>query len=203
MTAPDSGRPAGVDRGGWPPFPRELLERVRRREPEALDSFFEHYFDRVFALVARLLGDRTRAEDVTQEVFLKVHRHLERLDPARDPAPWLYTVATNACRDVWRSGAFKLERRSVPVEDEGGPLPLASSTPGPERELLTAERARRVQEAIDRLPPEQREAVLLHDYEGLDHQRVADLTGVNHAAARKRYSRALRALAASLKDVLG
>ncbi|MEP7029028.1 MAG: sigma-70 family RNA polymerase sigma factor, partial [Candidatus Eisenbacteria bacterium] len=98
-------------------LPQALLERVRVRDPEALATFFETYFDRVFSLVHRLLGDRTQAEDAVSEVFLKVHRAIDRLDPARDPMPWLVTIASNVCRDHWRSGAERMRRSAIPVDD--------------------------------------------------------------------------------------
>ena len=78
---PDPGAPAPrhpVERPS-----REELEGVRRREPEALGRFFDRYFDRIHGLAYRLLGDRPAAEDVAQEVFLKVHRACDRLDPER------------------------------------------------------------------------------------------------------------------------
>jgi len=105
--APGSGRPPAA-----PELVAEL-ERVRAREPEALAAFFERHFDRVYGLVYRLLGDRTIAEDMTQEVFLKVHRAAHQIDPARDPVPWLVTIAHNACRDLWRSNAWKLTTPEV------------------------------------------------------------------------------------------
>ena len=180
------------------------LERVRNRDPEALAAFFERYFDRVYGLVYRLLGDRAQAEDMAQEVFLKVHRAAHRIDPMRDPMPWLMTIAHNACRDLWRSNAWKLTRRSASLD---GDSPLAETlsrgTNDPERDLLTTERDRLVQEALLKLPAPLRVAILMHDYQGLGHDEIAALTGVNHAAARKRYSRALAALARLLKESLG
>jgi RNA polymerase sigma-70 factor (ECF subfamily) len=182
----------------------EELERVRARDPQALEAFFERYFDRVHGLVYRLVGDRTQAEDVTQEVFIKVYRAIDRLDPARDPGPWLMTIAHNACRDLWRSNAYKLGRRAASLD---GDAPLAATlTRGinePERELLAAERERLVQEALDRLPEPLRVAIVMHDYQGLGHEEIAAVTGIQHAAARKRYSRALSALANELKGTLG
>jgi RNA polymerase sigma-70 factor (ECF subfamily) len=176
------------------------LERVRARDPEALGAFFERHFDRIYALVYRLLGDPTQAEDVTQEVFLKVHRAADRIDPARDPGPWLTTIAHNTCRDLWRSGAYRLGRRAASLDGDS-PLAatLAAGTPEPDRELIAAERERHVQEALGRLAPPLRAAIVLHDYEGLGHEEVAKITGIGHAAARKRYSRALAALARELK----
>jgi len=186
-----------------PPGQAEL-ERVRARDPEALAAFFERYFDRVYATVYRLLGDRTLAEDMTQEVFLKVHRAAHQLDPTRDPGPWLMTIAHNACRDLWRSGAWKMTRRAAPLDGES-PLAstLASPAPDPERALLSAERERLVQEALAKLPEPLRVAIVLHDYQGLGHEEVAAITGIHHAAARKRYSRALAALARLLEGSLG
>ena len=96
---------------------RAWLERVRLRDPEALGAFYDRYLDLVFGVAWRLLGDRTRAEDAASEVFLKVHRAADRLDPLRDPAPWLTTITTNVCRDVWRSGAYRMSRRAADVDD--------------------------------------------------------------------------------------
>ena len=180
------------------------LERVRARDPEALAAFFERYFDRVYGLVHRLLGDRTLAEDMTQEVFLKVHRAAHQIDPSRDPLPWLMTIAHNACRDLWRSNAWKLTRKSASLD---GDSPLAETLSRginePERDLLATERERLVREALDRLPEPLRVAIVMHDYQGLGHDEIAAITGVHHAAARKRYSRALAALARLLEDSLG
>lgn len=187
-----------------PALSREVLERVRDRDPEALGQFYDRYVDRVFGLALRLLGNRAAAEDITSEVFLKVHRAAAQLDASRDPGPWLAAIATNACRDLWRSGAHRLGRRSDSIEDTPG---LAERLPGrgdePERDTLARERQRLVQEAIAELPEALRVAVVLHDYEGLDHLEVAKITGIEHAAARKRYSRALDALGRKLKEKLG
>jgi len=180
------------------------LERVRLRDPEALASFFERYFDRVYGLVYRLLGDRAQAEDMAQEVFLKVHRAADRIDPMRDPLPWLMTIAHNACRDLWRSNAWKLTRRSASLD---GDSPLAETlsrgTNDPERDLIASEREHLVQEALQRLPEPLRVAIVMHDYQGLGHDEIAAITGVNHAAVRKRYSRALAALGRLLEESLG
>lgn len=202
--APDVDRVTPGPGAGLPPLDPATLERVRSRDPEALGTFFERYFDMVYGLVHRLLGERAAAEDATSEVFLKVHRAAERLDPNRDPAPWLMTIATNVCRDHWRSGAYRMGRRSDPVDDEAGPAGrLASREPEPEAALVGNERERIVQEALGQLPEPLRTAIVLHDYQGLSHQEVAEMTGIEHAAARKRYSRALTALGRLLEGKLG
>ena len=176
------------------------LEGVRRRDPAALEAFFEAYFDRVYSVVARLLGNRAAAEDAAQEVFLKIHRAAHTLDPSRDPGPWVTTIATNVCRDLWRSAPHRMARRSASIEDTPGLAEhLTTGVVGPERDVLSAERARLVQEAILELKEEYREVVLLRDYDGRSYDDIAAIAGANETAVRKRYSRALAELGRLLR----
>jgi RNA polymerase sigma-70 factor, ECF subfamily len=202
LVSPEGGSSPGAGTGR-PGLTREQLEAVRRRDPEALAALFERYFDQLFGLIHRLLGERAAAEDVTQDVFLKVHRAAEQLDAARDPGPWLTTIAYNACRDVWRSGAYRMARRSDPVDDPDSGVTLTRGTHDPEDDALASERERLVQDAVRALPEALRVPVLLHDYQGLSHQEIAGVLGIHHAAARKRYSRALTALGERLRGTLG
>lgn len=183
----------------WPAFDAEDLRRARSGDPQALGRFFDHYFDRVYSVAHRLVGGNDGAQDITQEVFLKVRRHLGRLDITNDIAPWIYTVTVNTCRDHLRSFSWRMSRRSVPI-DAHPTLPELSSRSGdPEQTLLAAEQNARVQAAIQRLPLDLRTSVVLHDFEGLTHEQIARVTGTSHAAARKRHSRALRGLAQLLE----
>jgi len=189
---------------GIPRLDAAVLEAVKRGDRDALGRFFDHYFDHVYRLVLRLVGNSTVAEDVTQEVFFKVQRASHQLDTSRDPAPWLTAIATNACRDVWRSGAHRMARRTETLDGQDGLAErLSSGGNEPERLVLSREREGLVRDAIDRLPDPLREAVLLYDYQGLSHQEIADVLGIQHAAARKRYSRALEALGKILRETIG
>lgn len=178
------------------------LERVRARDPEALSAFFDRYFPQVYGLVHRLLGHRALAEDAAQETFLKVYRALHQLDPNRDPGPWLTTIACNTCRDLWRSGAYRMARRSQDVDDPVVASRLGSPAGDPERLSVAAERERIVREAVARLPEPLQTVIVLHDWQGLGHPEIAQQLGLTHDAARKRYSRALAALARELKGRL-
>jgi RNA polymerase sigma-70 factor (ECF subfamily) len=202
VPAPEEQKPESGRRLIEPP-PREELERVRSGEPEALGKFFDRYFPMVFGLVARLLSSRTEAEDATQDVFLKVYRAIERLDPERDPGPWLTTIAYNVCRDRWRSSAGRMERQSSSVDDRPELAHhLRDERLDPQGELLADERERIVQEALLELPEAAREVIVLHDYEGLSHDRIAGMLDASHAAIRKRYSRAVKALGEILQGRL-
>lgn len=179
------------------------LEGVRRRDPDALAAFFEQHFDRVYGLVYRLLGDRHSAQDATQEVFLKLHRAAHTLDVDRDPGPWVTTIAYNVCRDLWRSGAYRMSRKAAPLDDpRHGDASLPPSASNPERELIASERERLVQDAVGRLKEPLRVVVVLREYQGLGYEEIAKIAGISPIAARKRYSRALAELGKHLERVL-
>ena len=180
----------------------EFLARVRAREAAALEEFFERYFDRVYALVYRMLGHRTPAEDAAQDVFAKALRAIDRIDPNRDPWPWLVSIATNACRDLWRSGAHRMARAALDVDDPAVRATLTAGRNDPEADLERGERERLVQAALLELPEDLRTSVLLYDYAGLSHEAIAEQLGITHDAARKRHSRALVAMGKRLKEVL-
>ena len=197
----DEGR--GTTHRDLPAPPREELVRVRDRDPEALGAFFDRYFPVVYGLMARLLGNRTAAEDATQDVMVKAHRAIDRLDPDRDPGPWLTTIAYNVMRDRWRSASGRMDRESSSIDDQPELAhALRDAGPDPEQEALTRERERLVREALERLPDAAREVIVLHDVQGLTHERVAEMLGASHAAIRKRYSRALQALGEILRETM-
>jgi RNA polymerase sigma-70 factor (ECF subfamily) len=177
-----------------------VLERVRARDPEAMGAFCDRYLPYVYGLLHRLTADRATAEDLSQDVFLKVQRALHRLDPQRDPKPWLTTIAYNVCRDHWRATAFRRAHEAHSVDDDSLTTPPSiSQGETPLDAVLQSERERWVQAALAALPLQQREVVVLHAYEGLSHDEIARLIGASHAAVRKRYSRAIAALSHSLR----
>ena len=180
-----------------------MLEAVRRREPEALGEFFELYFDRLYNVAYRLLGEHAGTEDVLQEVFLKFHRAAEQLDPKRDPGPWLATLTRNACHERWRHAGRRAEGRARSLDNGAGiHETLAGGGAGPEDEALRAERDRTVLRALLKLPGALREVVVLRDYHGMAHEEIAGVVGARTTTVRKRYSRALSELRQHLRGLI-
>jgi RNA polymerase sigma factor (sigma-70 family) len=181
-----------------PVFPVEMRTRLARRDPAALALFFDAFFDRVFAYLRRLVGDEHLAEDLTQDVFLQAQRALGSYDPARDPRPWLFTIATNKLRDHWRARAAHGGSSEASLDhEELGERVLAFQQP-PDQLTSSEETTTRVRAAIDALPEGLRAPVLLRVYEGLSFEDIGRIIERNEVAARKRYSRALGALRGSL-----
>lgn len=173
----------------------KTLEGVRMRNPKALGVFFDAAFPYVYNLAFRLMGNKETAEDVTQDVFLKVYQAADRLQSDRSPKPWLTTITYNTCRDAARRSAAR------PEYQENGRLIGGRSGDGstPEEELLRKERQSITEQALLELDEESRAVIILHDFCDTPHEEIAEVMGLNHAAVRKRYSRALKRMAEIIK----
>jgi len=169
-----------------------LLLRVRDRDPAAMGHFFEHFYDRVYGYLASLLRDRSAAEDLAQETFLKLHGALDRLDPSRDPAPWVFTVASNLARDHWRSGKQRTARQADAEEIET--LPSESAGDDPLATLEQQEQARQVRRALAALPEDARQVILLRSFQEMGFPQIAETLGLSEDAVRQRHSRAVKRL---------
>jgi RNA polymerase sigma-70 factor (ECF subfamily) len=180
-------------------LPAEVRRRLPERDPAALQAFFDHYFDRVWGYVRRMVRDEHLAEDLTQDVFLQVQRALHTYDPERSLRPWVFTIATNKLRDHWRSA----RQREVWGEEEeneaaGVAERFVSEDPGAAQELSQREMAELLHRAIDELPDGMRAALVLRVFEGLSFEAIGAALDRSNVAVRKRYSRALELLRGSL-----
>ena len=179
----------------------ETLAALRQREPEALQAFYDAYFDRIFGYVRRLVRDEHLAEDLTQEIFMHVHRALPSYDPTRDLRPWVFTIATNKLRDFWNSRRYQESAgRSAPRDLDAEGLEPPSRQPGPREQLEDTERYGAVGLAIRRLPEALRTTLVLRYYHELSFEEIGAICGRTAVAARKRYSRALAELRQRLVD---
>ncbi len=178
-------------KGGKDEFSSALLTRVIRREPEALEQFFDHFYDRIYAHVVNLMRDRTLAEDLTQEVFIRLHKVIDRMDPAREPAGWVFTVATNVVRDYWRSAEHKKKEA-----ERGDPHEMALAHPDADVQaaMVKDEELQAVWSALHTLSVDDREVILLRDYEELSTADISAMLDVKPDAVRQRYSRAVARL---------
>jgi RNA polymerase sigma-70 factor (ECF subfamily) len=186
-----------------PRLPDGVLRAVPRRDPKALAAFFDHYYDRVFGYVVMLVNDRTLAEDLAQDAFLKMHEAIDRLDPERDPDPWVFTVVTNTVRDHWRGREQRSASRRVDFEEVAPRVPDENPEADPSRRLEREEETSAVRGALALLSDADREVILLRAYEGLSGAEAAEALGTSHHALRKRYSRAVQRLGNAYESLGG
>ena len=171
----------------------EMLRRVRDRDPQAMEAFFEHFFDRAYGFAVHLVGDASVADDLVQEAFLKMHGAIDRLDPNRDPAAWVFTIVRNVARDHWRSRAFKTSQQNTDL-DEAWDVASTDATANPHRVLERTEDSQAIQDALQTLSPADREVLVLKEFQGLSTAEIATVLDRTPEAVRQRHSRAVKRL---------
>lgn len=206
------GSPAEVPAAGQVGLPdaeeRALVERARGGDRDAFRILLETHQDRVFRLALRVLRcDRSFAEDMVQEVFLRVFRGLPRFDGGVRFTTWLSTIAMNTCLTEYRKRkSLKRGRPTYSIdrsreEDAGGaPIEPDGRELDPGERVQQQEFAGAVQQAVDELPDEFRHAVLLRDLEGLSYEEIASILEVPVGTVRSRIHRGRLILQDKLGD---
>lgn len=164
----------------------ELIERCLDKDNSAWEQILARYRRRIFHIAYKFTGKHDGAEDLTQEIFLKVFKSLDKFHRDADLGTWLSSVARNYCIDHYR--ACKREREVV-VEDLLA-LDLAPAAGGnPHRVLEDRDRRSFVRRGLDQLPPKLREAVVLRDLAGLSYQEMAERLELPEGTVKSRINR--------------
>ena len=182
-----------------PPTDVALMLRVKADDRESFDEIVRIYRAPVIQYIHRIVRDADAAEDLAQEVVLRVYRSRHSYAPKANFRSWLYTVATNLAFNWLR--AQRTRRRYTPVQEPiepGKPLDIPDARPGVQSSLLNDERAKRVREALNVLPEKQRAAVIMHKYEELEYVAIAAVLGCSLQAVRSLIFRAYERLRTEL-----
>ena len=144
---------------------RELVERCRRGDDAAFQELVDRYKNLVFGLIARMIPDRSRAEDVAQDVFLRVHRGLPYFRGEARLSTWIYRIAANVC-------AQAAGPSTVPLDDDRvSSRAIASSA---DRRFSDLELRDRLEKAIARLPAHYRLLIAAHYLDGMKYEDLAE-----------------------------
>jgi RNA polymerase sigma-70 factor (ECF subfamily) len=174
-----------------------LMELVKNGDEAAFEELVTRHYQSVYKLAYRFLYDSPEAEDITQEVFLRVYRAAKTYSPKAKFSTWLYTITKNLCFNELR------KKKSVTVfsiEDEMLPE-LPSLDDSTVVKLEEAEVKQRVLEAVKALPANLRIAILLLKYHGLSYEEVSDILGCTVNAVKLRVHRAKNFLAKSIGHI--
>jgi RNA polymerase sigma-70 factor (ECF subfamily) len=173
---------------------RSLLERIRGGDAGGAGELFERYAPALLKFADRMLGNRDSAEEVTQEVFVKVISRAHQYDGRAAVSSWLFAIAANACRDRRRR-----DRRAAVVPlDSVADLPARGE--GAESRMAGRERRAAVRRALEELSEEQREALVLARYHGLPYAEIAGVLGISVGAVKTRIFRAVENLKARFSE---
>lgn len=160
-------------------------EDLRKRDESVLESFVAETIDRTYSMILGILGNAHEAEDVTQQVYEKAFRALPAYRGDAKPTTWLFRIAVNAARDRIRSVSRKRKREvgNAMIEER-------SANDDPALEAIERERSAALRLAIDRLPENRRELIVMADIEEMPLGEIAEITGVPEGTVKSRLHRA-------------
>jgi RNA polymerase sigma-70 factor (ECF subfamily) len=179
LTTLRSGISSAVSLRTTPAPPRAAADESRSA---LLERLYRDHADRIYGLCLRMSGDRVRATELAQDVFVRAWEQLDRLRPDSDAGAWLWRLATNVVLNAMRSDRRRLAR-VAPVAEPGLLERAQMGTPLPVRRLSLAA-------AMARLPDRAREVFVLHDVEGFAGPEIAQMLGVAEGTVRAHLHRA-------------
>ena len=171
------------------------MARIATGDVAAFEILVNRHQTDILNLVGRFLGDRRRADDLAQEVFLRVWQTAKKYEPTAKFTTWIYKITANLCLNELKYARRQrwMTFRWLDSEDDIAKK-FPDDSPTAEEQLLTGERNRQITEALESLPPTQRLALVLKTYEGLPYQEIARILDCSVAAVESLLVRAKRTL---------
>ena len=181
----------------------ELMLRVRSGDTESFEVLLRRYRGPMVSFFVRMVRDPALAEDLAQEVFLRVYQARERYQPEARFTTWLYRIATNLALNAIRDRRGHVA--SVEFEDqerEPEAARVADSRPTVEQQMMQSDRERIIREAVESLPERQCAAVILHKYQNVDYGQISRVLGLSESAVKSLLFRAYESLRERLEPLL-
>lgn len=169
------------------------LEQARHGNKEAFGKLIESYQGPVFNLAYRMLGNGDEAEQAAQEAFIRAWMRLDSYDPAHKFSTWLLSITSNYCIDQIRKRRAQLLSIDEPLPPH--PALMSEKTQGPEAQVVGYEQQALVQELLETLPDEYRQAVVLRYWYDMSYEEIAEIMKTTVSAIKSRLFRARRQLA--------
>ena len=175
-------------------------------EKRAFTELVERYHGRLVNFVYRTTGDRERSEDLVQETFIRVYRHLHRFDQSKKFSTWVYTIASNLAKNELRNRSrnplvlFQTIRKSW--EADHRPLEWEDNTYRPDDLFRKRHLRHLVESAVSELPEHHRTVFVLREMEGKTYEEIAEITGCNLGTVKSRLNRARNNFAQVIQPLL-
>jgi RNA polymerase sigma-70 factor, ECF subfamily len=203
------GEPADALRNPGPANWRQLTDaeimlRVRAGDDDGFNFLIEKYRKPIVNFMYRMVHNQAVAEELAQDVFLRVYRSRETYRAEAKFTTWLYRIATNLgvnhARDTRHERSAQTIYLDQPDQETGTTPDVADARPGAEEELVRDERMRAIRKHVMALPERQRTAVLMHKYQGLDYKEIGAVLHLSESATKSLLFRAYQTLRDRLKD---
>jgi len=178
-----------------------LIQRCLKGDQAAWDSIVKQYWRKVFNVAYKFVGKHDEAEDLAQDIFLKIFKSLDTFDRRANFQTWLISVSRNLCIDHYRS--VRKERETIDRDVDANELAPAAKEPGPIAALEQADRVALLRKALAALPDTLRTAVLMRDIQELSYQEIADKLRLPEGTVKSRINRGRTELARQVKKLRG
>ena len=176
-----------------------LIEAHLQGDPRAFGEIVSRFQVRLLNFVYRMIGDRERAEDLVQEAFLRVHRHLSRFDRTRKFSTWVYTIASNLAknelRNRGRSPLVAFEQARSRDENDDRPIEFEDLANRPDDLYEQRQLKSLVDQTVARLSSHHREVFVLRELEGKSYEEIAEIMHCNLGTVKSRLNRARQSFA--------
>lgn len=173
----------------------QLMTRVRGGDTASFALLLERHRHPVIHFLYRMVQNQAVAEELAQEVFLRVYRSRESYEPTAKFTTWLYRIATHLALNYLRDHRRERAERSMDVETEDGPAQqFTDYRPSVEQDLVRQSKLQEVRQAIERLPDKQKAAVLMHKYQELEYSTIARVLKCSESAVKSLLFRAYETL---------
>src|SRR5437868_3997551 len=175
-------------------------------EERAFSELVTRYQTRLLNFVYRTIGDREKAEDLVQEVFIRVYRHLHRFDQSKKFSTWAYTIASNLAKNELRNRSrsplvlFQTMRGSS--DDEERPVEFEDANNRPDDLYRKRHLRELVEQTVAQLPEHHRQVFVLRELEGKSYEEIAEITACNLGTVKSRLNRARTAFAAIIEPFI-
>jgi RNA polymerase sigma-70 factor (ECF subfamily) len=180
-----------------------LIQRCAARDEDACAELVNEHQRMVYQLSLNLLGDHNEALDLSQEVFLRVFRTIHTFRGASQLRTWIYRIVVNQARNRQRWWRRRHQAHQVSLDDhirDHGELAESRDGASPDRLLGQKQTAERIRAALDRLPFDQKTALVLREIDGLSYEEIGYSLGIAVGTVKSRLARAREALRAQLRD---
>jgi RNA polymerase sigma-70 factor (ECF subfamily) len=177
----------------------QLMLDVKAGDNASFELLLRKYRTPLVNYLGRMVGDAATAEDLAQEVFLRVYRARSQYAPSAKFTTWVFRIATNLALNARRDGRYQqleisIQQAGNSDEGDGRVLEIPDGHVGAEQVLLERDRAAMIRRAIEELPEKQRAAVLLHKYEEMDYDQIAGILHCSESALKSLLFRAYETL---------
>jgi RNA polymerase sigma-70 factor (ECF subfamily) len=184
----------------------EVMLRVKAGDQSAFDYLVQKYRRPLVSFMYRMARNSAAAEDLAQEVFLRVYRSRQTYEASAKFTTWLYRIATNLAVNHARDTRHERPEVTVsldePDEETGTTLDVADGTITAEEALLRRERMLAIRGKVEALPERQKLAVIMHKYQQMDYKQIADVLKLSESATKSLLFRAYETLREQLKEFL-